>query len=353
MDVHDLGERAGRPWHPGGRSRGRWLLVALAFALVAVEARAATVKDVQKKMGSRFEITVVHEREAAAWEAVAAAWAEVDRIEALISEWRPDSETSRVNDRAGQGPVVVSKELFELVRRSIKVSELTGGAFDITFAGAGKLWDFKADPPRLPDPAAIERALADVDYRLVRLDRGASTIELPRPGMRIGFGAIGKGYAANRVAALLQERGIRDGVINAGGDLAAFGHREDGEPWTVGIADPRRPDQVFAYLQASGQSVVTSGDYESFIEVDGVRYAHILDPRTGFPARDVMSVTIVCPDAELADALATGVFVLGREAGLALVDRLNGVEGLVVDGRGELHFSTGLESKFLDRESSP
>ncbi|MDY7093777.1 MAG: FAD:protein FMN transferase [Acidobacteriota bacterium] len=317
----------------------------------AEESAPHTVKEVQIKMGSRFEVTVVHEDAAMAREAVAAAYGEIDRIEALISSWRESSETSRVNRAAGQGAVAVSPELFDLVRRSLKVSKLTDGAFDITFAGAGKLWDFKAEDPKLPAPEAVATALELVDYRLLRLDAEQHTLELPREGMAIGFGGIGKGYAANRAVEVLRGYGAAGGVVNAGGDLLAFGEREDGTPWTVAITDPLQPDEVFAYLRISGQAVVTSGDYERYVEIDGVRYAHILDPRTGQPVRDVRSVTIVCPNAELADALATGVFVLGREKGLALLNQLRGIEGMIVDAEGSLHFSDNLQSKFVREET--
>jgi len=315
-----------------------------ALAGVASAAAAASPKSVRKKMGSRFEVTAVASDEAAAWRAIEAAYAEIDRIEALISSWREDSETSALNRRAGSGPVGVSPELFQLIRRALSVSELTGGAFDITFAGAGNLWDFKSPSPRLPEPAAVAAALADVGFRLVRLDPRAGTVELARPGVRIGFGAIGKGYAANRAVAAMKELGVRAGVVNAGGDLLAFGRREDGRPWTVAIADPRAPDRPFALLDVGDRAVVTSGDYESFVMIDGVRYAHILDPRTGYPVRGVESVTVICPDAELADALATGLFVLGPRAGIELVDRLHGVEALIVDADGEPHGSANLES---------
>ncbi len=326
-------------------------LLLIAAALPAALA-AETVKNSRSKMGSRFDITVVATDPAAAERAIAAAWAEIDRIEALISSWREDSETSAVNRAAGQQPVAVSDELFGLVRRALKISELSDGAFDITFASLGRLWDFRAEQPVLPDPAELERRLADVDWRQVELDPAAKTIRLGRAGSRIGFGAIGKGYAANRAVFILREQGIRHGVVSAGGDLVAFGKRENGRPWSIGISDPRQPDKVFASLDLSDTAVVTSGDYESFIEIDGKRYAHILDPRTGWPVEHLRSVTVVCPDAELADALATTVFVLGPDKGLALIDRLRGIEGMLVTPSGEILTSSGFDSKRLTMESS-
>ncbi len=316
----------------------------------APEAEGATVKSVREKMGSRFEITVVHPDRARAERAIETAYAEIDRIEGMISSWREGSETSAVNESAGIRPVAVSAELFNLIRRALKVSELTGGAFDITFAGVGRLWDFKAATPHLPDPEEIRRAIARVDYRKIVLDESAHTVFLSEPGMRIGFGAIGKGYAANRAALVLKESGIENATVNAGGDLLGFGWREDGQEWAIGIAHPRNRDHVFARLRIRDQAVVTSGDYESFLIIDGKRYGHILDPKTGYPVDHLQSVTIICPDAELADALATATFVLGPVEGLKLVNSLKGVEALVVDRDGKLIFSDNIESHFLDPE---
>ena len=326
----------------------RWLFAAASILLfMGQSASGVTVKEVRKKMGSGFEITVVAQSERAAWSHIEAAYAEIERLEAMISSWRDDSETSAVNRGAGLAPVRVSKDLLNLVRRSIRVSELTGGAFDITFASFGRLWDFSAETPTLPKNDELEAALKKVGYQKVVVDAAAQTVFLTEPGMRIGFGAIGKGFAANRAIELLRVRGASSGVVNAGGDLFAFGVRESGEPWTVAIADPKQRDETFAYLRVSDQAVVTSGDYESFFTIDGERYAHILDPRTGYPVRGLKSVTVVCPDAELADALATSVFVLGPDRGLALVDRLKNVEALLVTASDELLFSRNLREGLM------
>lgn len=330
----------------------RRALVALVVIVLAPPsiALAATVKDVRKKMGSRFEITAIHRDEAEAHRAIELAYAEIERIEEMISSWRSTSETSAVNRRAGAEPQQVSQELFNLVRRSLKLSELTDGAFDITFAGVGRLWDFNDPHPTVPTPEAIRAALDHVGYQKIVLNSADRTLFLDDPGARIGFGAIGKGYAANRAVWALKQQGIASGVVNAGGDLVAFGRQEDGDPWEIGIAHPRRRERIFARLPLTEQAVVTSGDYESFFLIDGKRYAHILDPRTGFPVDHLESVTIVCPDAELADGLATAVAVMGPVEGLALVDRLKGIEALLVDLEGRLHFSSGLRSRlsFVD-----
>ncbi len=329
----------------------RWLAL-VGVTVLASASDAETVKDVRKKMGSRFEITAVHPDSKQASDAIDRAYAEIDRIEAMISSWRPTSYTSEVNRQAGVAPVAVPRELFNLVRRSLKLSELTEGAFDITFAGVGQLWDFKSgsgvtDRPSLPDPEAVRRALEHVGYRKIVLDPAALTIWLDDPESRIGFGAIGKGYAANRAVFVLEENGIANGVVSAGGDLVAFGRKENGDPWDIGIAHPRYRDHLFARLPLSDQAVVTSGDYESFITVDGKRYAHILDPRTGRPVDHLRSVTIVCPDAELADGLATATFVLGAESGLRLINTLRGIEALIVDTEGKMFFSDHLRSRLV------
>lgn len=320
---------------------------------MVVPARAATVTDVRSKMGSRFEITAVDADEQVARGAVDSAWAEVDRIEALISSWQATSETSAINRAAGQHPVAVSQELFNLIRRSVKLSRLTHGAFDITFAGVGQLWDFEQRSPDLPDPLALREALSHVGWeRILKLDSEARTVFLTDPQARIGFGAIGKGYAANRAVGVLRRAGIQDGVVSAGGDLVAFGEREDGSSWDIGIAHPRARDQIFARLPIQETAVVTSGDYESFFMLGGKRFAHILDPETGYPVDHLQSVTIVCPDAELADGLATAIFVMGPKDGMALIEQLNGIEALLVDAAGQLIFSDGLRSRLTDLEGA-
>ncbi len=271
----------------------------LAVLCLTTAAAGETVKDVRRKMGSRFEITVVHRDEATARQAIEAAYAEIERIEDMISSWRASSETSAVNRLAGVSPQPVSQELFNLVRRSVKLSQLTDGAFDLTFAGVGKLWDFNNPSPTVPEEAAIRAALSHVGYQKIVLDSAARSIYLDDPGARIGFGAIGKGYAANRAVWVLKEQGMAGGVVNAGGDLVAFGEQEDGTPWNIGIAHPRQRDRIFARLHLTETAVVTSGDYESFFILDGKRYAHIIDPRTGFPVDDLGSATNVCPDGFL------------------------------------------------------
>jgi len=328
------------------------LVGALSLTLTASLAGAVTIKSGRAKMGSPFEVTVVAPDEAKAWGAAEAAWTEIDRIEALISSWRESSETSAVNRAAGGDPVAISKELFDLVTRALKVSRLTEGAFDITFGPVGRLWEASAETHRLPDEESLRAARALVGYEAIELDAEALTVRLAKPGMRIGWGAMGKGYAANRAVAVLRAAGASGGLVNAGGDLVAFGRQEDGQPWKIGIAHPLEPDRIFAFFEIEDQAIVTSGDYERYVEIGGERYAHIIDPRSGRPVRGVRSVTVVCPDGELADALATATFVLGVEEGLALIDRLRGVEAMVVDAEGRIHYSQNLES-FIRETATP
>jgi thiamine biosynthesis lipoprotein len=329
-----------------------WSAAVLVVAC-ALPAGAEVAKSARLKMGTRFEVTAIHADPAVAWRAVEAAYAEIDRVEALISEWRETSETSALNRAAGDHPVAVSPELLGLIRRSIKVSRLTDGAFDITFLSFGRLWDFKAEHPKKPAPEAIREALAGVGADKIVIDEAAGTVFLTHPRTRIGFGGIGQGYGANQAMKVMRELGVENGVVNGSGDVMAFGVQEDGRPWRIGIGSPNAPERPFGYLEVRDLAVVTSGDYEQFVVIDGERYAHILDPRTGYPAREARSVTIVCPDVELADALATGVSVLGVEKGLALVDRLKDIEAVIVDHQGKIHLSKGLEGKLMPPGATP
>lgn len=294
-------------------------------------------------MGSRFEVVVVDRNDLAAQRHIQAAIAEIKRIEQLISSWDKNSQTSAINRQAGIKPVMVDTELIQLIERSNRVSKLTQGAFDISFGSIDKsIWHFDGSLKKLPDAATAKKAVRLIDFRNIVIDKVNSTVWLKNKGMRIGFGAIGKGYAAEKAKALLQKRGVKNGIINAGGDLAAWGNQPNGKPWTIGIANPNFKNQAFARLAVKNQAVVTSGNYEKFVIIDGKKYTHIIDPRTGYPVTGLKSVTIICPNAELADALATSVFVLGKEVGLDLVNQLNGVEAILVDDAQKVHYSKNI-----------
>jgi thiamine biosynthesis lipoprotein len=319
------------------------------FALLIVgnaQGQKAVSKDTIL-MGSAFSFTAVHESPQGAWDAIVAGIQEVQRIEALISSWSSTSETSAINRNAGIQPVKVSKELFDLIQRSKSISELSNGHFDISFASIDKVWKFDGSMKSVPTDAALAASVAKIDYHKIVLDDKAKTVFLSETGMRIGFGAIGKGYAAEQAKRVMESVGSNSGVVNAGGDLAAWGTRPDGKDWSIGIADPTDKNNVLSYLNISNYAVVTSGNYERFAEIDGKRYCHIINPKTGWPVTGMQSVTIICESAEVADALATTVFVLGEKDGLALINHLQGVECIIVNNRQEFVYSENVELNFI------
>ena len=274
-------------------------------------------------------------------QAILAAEKEMRRIEDLMTDWR-SSPLQDLNCAAGAGPVVVERELAAIIARSLAVSKLTHGAFDPTYASAGTLWDFKADPPVIPGKKRIEEALTHVGADRVQVNSETLEIRLPK-GSRIGLGGIAKGYGVDRAMQVLRDAGVRHAMVNAGGDMKLLG-RDGGHPWEIAIKNPRNPDKALAVLHLSNQCLVTSGDYERFVEWEGERYHHILDPRTGYPATGCMSASVVAPNAELADALATALCVLGPEKGLALIQSLEHVEALVVGMDGQVHTTPGLDA---------
>lgn len=302
--------------------------------LPTVERRAAM-------MGTDIQVLVLGDGDVPAAQVADAALAEMARIEALMSEWRDDSLLSAVNRAAGHHPVAVTPELMRLLVESARAAELSAGAFDITFAGAGRLWDFKHPDPQPPTATAVAAALATVGHVRLILDQAAGTAFLHDPGMRIGLGGIAKGYAVDRAAQVVAKHGFTNFAVNAGGDLCVRGRRGE-RRWSVAIRDPRQADQHLAVIPVSNAAVVTSGDYERFFIHQGRRYAHIIDPRTGWPVDHCQSVTVVAERTYWADALATAVFVLGPERGLALIESLPDAECLIVDADGRPRVSSGL-----------
>jgi thiamine biosynthesis lipoprotein len=300
-------------------------------------------------MGSAFVFKAVSESPELAEASIAKAIAEVVRIEALISSWKENSETFLINKSAGKKPVKVSEELFKLIERCLKVSSLTDGFFDISYASVDKIWDFQQTYSSLPDSALVKASVEKINFQNIVLNKVEGTVFLKEKGMKIGFGAIGKGYAANRAKAIMQNDGIGAGVVNAGGDLISWGLNANQKEWSVGIIDPLDKSKIILWLDASNRAVVTSGDYERFVMFDGTRFAHIIDPKTGWPAKGMKSVTIICPDAELADALATSVFVMGKKDGLTLINKLEGIECLLIDDKNELHYSENLKLRLLKK----
>jgi FAD:protein FMN transferase len=321
-----------------------WLFI-FQFLLTSAQLKATT--KVLLLMGSRFEVTAVSDNDTLSWKSINACIDETRRIEKLISEWDSTSQTTAINRNAGIKPVTVDKELYDLIYRSIKVSKLTQGAFDITFAPLLKVWRLDGSVKELPKEKDILSAKSKVGYHKIILESGSKTVFLPEKGMKIGFGGIGQGYVANRCKNVMREIGIQAGLINVSGDIITWGTQPDGTAWRVGIADPNNKTSVISWLSLKDASLVTSGNYEKFITINGIRYGHILDPRTGYPSQGVGSVTVMSPDAEICDALATGVFVLGIEKGLELINKLKGIECLIIDEKGKLYPSTNMKLNFV------
>ena len=293
-------------------------------------------------MGSAFDLTLVANNQVEADQLFKQAIAEIERIERLISSWDKASETSQVNKMAGKKAVKVTKELYDLVFRAKAIAQLTNGAFDPTYATVDKIWTFDGRDVKQPNTEIISASVAKIGFDKIAFDPLESSLYLPLQGMKIGFGAIGKGYAADRVKFLLQKQGVAAGIVNASGDMSAWGIQPNGNPWQVGLINPKNKDKVFAWFPVKDQAVVTSGDYEKFVLINGKRYGHIINPKTGFPSQGVISCTVFAPKAELADALSTALFVMGVETGIDFINQLNQVEAIMIDDTGKVHTSKNI-----------
>lgn len=296
-------------------------------------------------MGSRFDISVVANDSVDGNKHIKSAIEEIKRIENLISSWDPNSQTSKINKSAGIESVFVDKELFQLIERALKISQLTDGAFDISYASMDRIWKFDGSMTKMPSKESIKKSVEKVGYQNIVLNKEKQTVFLKNEGMKIGFGAIGKGYAADKAKALLIEKGVVAGIINASGDLNTWGTQPDGKDWMVAIVNPLNKDKVFSWMPVNNSAVVTSGNYEKYIEFNGVLYSHIIDPRTGYPSTGILSVTIFTLTAELADALATSVFVMGVDTGLDFINQLKGVECIIIDKDNKIITSKNIELK--------
>jgi thiamine biosynthesis lipoprotein len=261
------------------------------------------------------------------------------RIDRAMSPHKPDSELSLINREAAQRPVRVSAEMARLLDRANDFSTLSGGAFDITYAAVGQLYDYRRRVR--PTEAELAQARTLVGYRGLLLDKAARTVRFERDGMRIDLGGFAKGHAVDNAALILHDRGIRHAIVSAGGDSRVIGDRR-GRPWTIGVRDPRRPGEMSALLPLEDISISTSGDYERYFDAEGVRFHHLIDPATGRSPRGVHSVTVLADDGLTTEALSKSVFVLGVEKGLRLVETQRGVDAVIVDACGALHFSSGL-----------
>jgi thiamine biosynthesis lipoprotein len=292
-------------------------------------------------MGTRIAVELWAEDRAVGTTAIDAVMSEMRRVDEAMSTYKPTSELSIVNQRAAAEPVKIGNELFELLTTALQYSRDTDGAFDITYASVGYLYDFRHR--KRPDQSSIDRALPAIDYRHVLLDKKARTVRFSRTGVRIDLGGIGKGHAVDRGIAVLQGRGITRALVTAGGDSRIIGDRF-GEPWVIGIRHPDRKDEVIARIPLEDAAISTSGDYERYFDDNGVRYHHIIDPHTGHSASKVRSATIIGPTATRTDGLSKTAFVLGPERALEIYNRLDDIDAVLVTPDGRVLYTQGLEA---------
>ena len=293
-------------------------------------------------MGTRFEITLVSTQEVAN-QYLNAAQGEIERIERLISSWDANSQTAEINRQAGIKPVKVAKELYDLIARSIEISKITQGAFDISYAALDPVWFFDGRMKAVPSESERLKSVQNIGFKDLVLNAKEQTVYLPKKGMKIGFGAIGKGYAADATKKLMKSLGVSSGIINASGDLTSWGKKPDGTDWQVGISNPENPAKVFSWFPLRDAAVATSGNYEKYVTLEGKQYSHIMDPRTGMPVSGIKSVTVFAPKAELADAFATAVFIMGIDTGIDTISQLPGMSCIIVDAENNIHHSPNIQ----------
>jgi thiamine biosynthesis lipoprotein len=311
----------------------------LLLLLFMQSASAGWLREEADIMGTRITVELFHAHPDLARHAIDGVLSEMRRIDAGMSPYIKTSELARLNESAQQQAFATSDELFSLIQRSLDFSELTDGAFDITFASVGFLYDYRNRTR--PDDGQREKAAALINYRKLVFDHDSSTIAFSNPGMRIDLGGIAKGHAVDRCIGLLQQLGVKQALVTAGGDSRMIGNRW-GRPWSIGVRDPRNEDKLAAVIPLQDVAVSTSGDYQRYFEEDGIRYHHIINPRSGDSARALQSVTIIGPDATTTDALSTSVFVMGLESGLELINRMSDIDAILVDQKGRLHYSDNL-----------
>jgi len=295
-------------------------------------------------MGNRFELSVVAADEQWANRQIDAGIQEIQRIEQLLTTFNDQSETNRVNANAGIMPVEVSRETFSLIQRSLRISDLTQGAFDISYGSIDKrLWNFDQQMTELPDKETAKKMVRLINYRNIVLDDEKCTVFLREKGMRIGFGGIGKGYAAERAKQVMKQNGVESGVVNASGDLTTWGLQPNGKQWTIAISNPNAAQEAFSYMNISDMAVATSGNYEKFVMIGGKKYSHTINPRTGLPVTGIKSVTIITTNAEIADAMATPVTIMGINTGLDLINQMKNIEAVIVDDNDNIYTSKNIK----------
>jgi len=298
-------------------------------------------------MGSKFEITIVAKDAETASKNIDSVIAEITRIEYLISDWKPQTQISEVNRNAGIKPVKVDQEVFDLTKRAVELSKITNGAFDISFAAMDKIWKFDGSMVEMPTEEAIKKSVERVGYQNIKLDSLNSTIFLQLKGMKIGFGALGEGYAADRCRNIMLAKGIKAGIVNGSGDMSTWGKPPKGKTWNIGITNPFHKDSLFAVVPLKNGAAVTSGSYEKFVVFNGTRYSHIINPATGYPATGLTSVTVFGPDAELANGFSTSMMVLGKEKGLALLNQFPAFSCIMFGDDGKVYHSDNINSKMI------
>lgn len=302
-------------------------------------------KETRSSMYTLTSITVAASSEEKAKKAIDAAFKELDRLEKLLNYYDKDSELAEINRNAGIKPVIASEDTIDIIEKALFVSESTDGAFDITMGPVISLWDFKEK--KIPDKRKLNEKLSLIGYKNITLNKKDKTVFLKEKGIEINFGGILKGYAADRAAEMLKKNGIKSAIVAVAGDIKTFGIRPDGKAWVVGIQNPRAskgPDEIIGTVSINGQAISTSGDYERFFEKNGKRYHHLLSPKTGFPAGDCRSVTVITDKAAYTDAFATGLFILGLEKGMAVLKKL-GFEGVFIDKNGKIYITEGIKDK--------
>jgi len=311
----------------------------LGFLPKVKPAQAKWMRREEAIMGTAIRVELWHEEPTMGDAALDAVMEEMHRIDRVMSPFKPESELSRLNREAARAPVRISEEMFDLVARSIEFSKLSEGAFDITFASVGCMFDYRRGIK--PTPEEVAAALPGFDYRHILLDRRQCTIQFARDRVRIDLGGIAKGHAVDNCVALLKARGVKEALVVAGGDSRVLGDRR-GRPWMIGIRDPRGKDSMVAAIPLVDAAISTSGDYERYFEADGVRYHHILDPKTGISATGVRSVTIIGPDTTTTEGISKSVFIMGPERGIRFVESLPGIDAVIIDGDGDMHYTAGL-----------
>lgn len=318
------------------------LILTLLLLPVSGVVSAAWHEQQAQIMGTEIRVYLWHVDAVVAQRAVTDVLAEFRRVDNLMSSYIESSELSLVNRQAATQAVVVSDELEKLITQSLAMSVRTQGAFDVTYASVGYLYDFR-NAVR-PEQAAVDQQLEAINFRHIAVDQDKNTIQFSHPNVRIDLGGIAKGYAVDQAIGTLKKHAVEHAIVTAGGDTRVLGQHRD-RPWVVGIQDPRISGEVVALIPLVDESISTSGDYERYFDESGIRYHHIIDPQTGDSARLVRSVSILGSESILTDALSTSVFVLGLEAGIKLIDSIEGYEAIVVDNHGKLHYSTGLQQR--------